>query len=294
MGVAAAATGVLALGFHGVGDALKALNDFQIDPTDAHLKKLNQTMQKIGPSGAEFVHFLDSLGPVMNELSNTARAGMFPGIEERHHASDAARPRGEADRRRARRRHRPAGGRGRQEPGGPEVPGVLQLARERREADPPRLGPHRRQHVRGHHQPVPGVHWRVGRFSEGLLEMSRSFAEWSRTLDTNQSFQKFLAYVDSAGPDALAFLGQLIQAIAAFAEAAAPVGSVMLPAMTELLKMFAEVAATPLGSTMIALGAAMSVYGRAVAIGTNLTTGLDKKFGMVNATALRTAFSFKR
>jgi hypothetical protein len=82
MGVAAAAAGVLALGFHGVGDALKALNDYQLDPTDAHLKKLNITMQKIGPAGAEFVHFLDSLGPVLNELSNTARAGMFPGIED--------------------------------------------------------------------------------------------------------------------------------------------------------------------------------------------------------------------
>jgi hypothetical protein len=34
MTVAAAAAGVLALGFNGIGDALKALNDYQLDPTD--------------------------------------------------------------------------------------------------------------------------------------------------------------------------------------------------------------------------------------------------------------------
>jgi hypothetical protein len=285
MGVAAAAAGVLALGFHGVGDALKALNDYQLDPTDAHLKKLNITMQKIGPAGAEFVHFLDSLGPVLNELSNTARAGMFPGIEDgitslMRLAPEVKRVVAEI------------------------ADGIGQLASE---GGKNLAGPKFREFFKWLESDAKPILLDMGRtvgnvfeglvnlflaftgesarFSKGLLDMSRSFAEWSRTLDTNQSFQNFLDYVDKSGPQALAFLGQLIQSLAAFVAAAAPVGSVMLPALTELLKIFAQVASTPLGSTLIALGAAMSVYGRSVAIGTNLTSGLETRFGMVNAQA---------
>jgi hypothetical protein len=293
MGVAAAAAGVLALGFHGVGDALKALNDYQLDPTDAHLKKLNITMQKIGPAGAEFVHFLDSLGPVLNELSNTARAGMFPGIEDgitslMRLAPEVKRVVAEI------------------------ADGIGQLASE---GGKNLAGPKFREFFQWLESDAKPILLDMGRtvgnvfeglvnlflaftgesagFSKGLLDMARSFAEWSRTLDTNQSFQNFLDYVDKSGPQALAFLGALIQSLAAVVAAAAPVGSIMLPALTELLKIFAQVASTPLGSTLIALGAAMSLYGRTVAIGTNLTSGLETRFGMVNAQAIKTTFSIR-
>lgn len=293
MTVAAAATGVLVLGFHGVGQALKALNDYQMDPTAEHLKKLQQTMQQIGPAGEEFVRFLDTLQPKLAMLANTSRAGMFPGIEQGLTSMMTLMP---------------------------EVrkvvvqlaAGIGELAKE---GGQNLAGPKFQDFFKWLETDARPILLDMGRtagnvfegltnlflafapesrsFSHGLLEMSRSFAEWSRTLDTNQSFQDFLHYVDSAGPQALAFLEQLIRALAAFAGAAAPVGSVMLPALTELLKVFAQLASTPFGSTLIALGAAMSVYGRAVAIGSNLTTGLDRKFGMINATALRTTFSLK-
>src|SRR5690348_16285521 len=49
--VAGTAAVTAGLAFNGVGDALKALNTYQIDPTDAHLKALNVTMEKLGPAG---------------------------------------------------------------------------------------------------------------------------------------------------------------------------------------------------------------------------------------------------
>jgi hypothetical protein len=218
MGVAAAATGVLVLGFNGVGDALKALNDYQIDPTDAHLKKLNITMQKIGPAGAEFVHFLDSLGPILSDLSNTARAGMFPGIEDgitslmrlapevKRVVADIADGIGQL------------ASEGGKNLAGPKFQEFFQVARVRRETDPPRHGPHFRQRVRGAHQPVHRVHRgeRAGSRPGCSTCLGRSPNGPARSTRTSRS-RTSSSYVDEAGPQALDFIGQLIQALAAFA-----------------------------------------------------------------------------
>jgi hypothetical protein len=38
------------LAFHGLGDALKALDAYQLEPTDANLKKFNETLGQMGPA----------------------------------------------------------------------------------------------------------------------------------------------------------------------------------------------------------------------------------------------------
>src|SRR5690348_10277200 len=80
MTVAGVAAGTLALGFHGIGTALKALNDYQLNPTDANLTKLHQSMQKLSVEGRDFVRFLDQLQGIGSGLSHTSQEGMFPGI----------------------------------------------------------------------------------------------------------------------------------------------------------------------------------------------------------------------
>jgi hypothetical protein len=131
------------------------------------------------------------------------------------------------------------------------------------------------------------------KFSNGLLEISRRFEHWAATLDQTEGFQHFLDYIDKSGPEALDFLGAIVNAFLAIVEAAAPVGNVMLPAFTDLLNVFAQVANTPLGSIFIALGAAMSVYGRAVAIGSNVTTGMNRNLGIANTEAIKNSFAFR-
>ena len=79
MGVSA---GVAGLALYGLGDALTALNVYQLDPTEANLKKLNAEMAKAGPAGREFVLFLDSLGPKLSDLQMVARAGFLPGLQQ--------------------------------------------------------------------------------------------------------------------------------------------------------------------------------------------------------------------
>jgi hypothetical protein len=74
--------GVAGLALYGLGDALTALNKYQLDPTAANLKTLNQEMAKAGPAGREFVLFLDSLGPKLTDLQMVARAGFLPGLQQ--------------------------------------------------------------------------------------------------------------------------------------------------------------------------------------------------------------------
>ncbi len=82
LGAARRGQGVAALAFHGIGDALDAVNAYHLDPTEKNLEAMNTALAGIGPAGAEFVTFLDSLRPRLEELQALARAGMFPGLED--------------------------------------------------------------------------------------------------------------------------------------------------------------------------------------------------------------------
>lgn len=59
LGAAAGAFGVTLLAVQGLGDGLKALDAYQLDPTAENLQKLQLQMDKLGPSGAEFVRYLN-------------------------------------------------------------------------------------------------------------------------------------------------------------------------------------------------------------------------------------------
>jgi hypothetical protein len=76
----ALAATVTTMAFNGIGDALKALNDYQIDPTEAHLRKLHETMAFIGPTGRDLVRVLDEMRNGFIGMSNLTRDKMFPGV----------------------------------------------------------------------------------------------------------------------------------------------------------------------------------------------------------------------
>src|SRR5690348_14149277 len=76
LGLAAAAAGVAALAFNGIGTALDAVNKYQLDPTAAHLKAMNIALEQVGPAGAQFVQFLQQMRPELSSLQDVAREGM--------------------------------------------------------------------------------------------------------------------------------------------------------------------------------------------------------------------------
>lgn len=277
MTVAAGAAGVMAIGFNGVGDALGALNDYQLDPTAEKLEKLEQEMDKVGETGEKFVLFLDSLSPQFRQLAETSREGMFPGVTAGLREVVELLP--EVDRVVAK-----------------VASGIGQLAKDagrglngegfadffeylENDARPilVTFGRSIGNFAEGIANMIVAFGPLSGEFSKGMLEMSRSFVAWSEGLKSSTGFAEFVDYVREAGPLALDFLGSLATTFVELLEAAAPVGSVALPILTGMLDVIGTLADTPLGPTVIAFAALTSAWGRLNAIAAITGSGVMAK-----------------
>ena len=262
LGAAGGGIATALLAFNGFGDALDALNDYQADRTAENLEKLNEQLRDLGPAGADFLAYIDSLGPKLQQLQMVARAGLFPGLES---GIDSMLVRL------------------------PEVRGLVRdiaealgglaadagndLAGERWEAFFDYLANDARPTLEDFARATGNVALGVsnllvafgpltGDVTGGLREMSQAFADWTAGLGANQGFQEFLAYVRESGPQAVDLLGSIAQAIAALAEAAAPYGAVVLPTLTALADAFTVIAGSDIGGPLVAGAAAMLAFSR--------------------------------
>ncbi|GHJ59128.1 hypothetical protein NOK12_16460 [Nocardioides sp. OK12] len=282
LGAAAGAAGVAVLAFNGIGDALGALNDAQIEPTEKNLEKVAQAMTKIGPAGADFVTFLDSIGPQLSAIQDTARAGLLPGVQEGLESLLLMGPRvqtivtnissalgemasnaGEAL----------AGPRFREFFSYIETtagPTLMEMGRT--------LG----NVTEGLANMMVAFHPASIEFTGGLERMTARFAEWSRGLEDNQGFQNFLDYLSDTGPQVVALLGSLVNALVGLGQAAAPIGAVVVPALTAVANAFAAIAASPVGAPILAAAAAFVALNRAMQIGSALYAGAAR--GMTSLT----------
>lgn len=264
--VGAVAAGTAALAFNGIGDALGALNDYQLEPTAENLAQLNDAMEKVGPAGQALVEYLDSLGPALAQIANSARGGLFPGVIEglqdfwtlAPQLNDVVRELGE---------------------------GMGQLTAEAGEGLSSERFADFFDYLETDAKPILIETGRtIGNvtdgllnmliafdpltddFSRGLLEMSRSFVAWSEGLSTSTGFQEFVAYVREAGPQTLDFLGSLALALVEITEAAAPVGAVMLPLLTTVVDVVGDLADTPLGPVTLGFLSLTAAWGRLNAV----------------------------
>lgn len=272
LGFAAAGAGVAALAFQGVGDALKATNDYAIDPSAANLTKMNEALAKIGPAGRDFVAFLQELRPKLQGLQDLAQAGLLPGVEDGIRDLMTLMPNVErivatisttmgdlfAE-----------AGSNLADPRWQEFFGFLET-----EARPTLLAL-----GRGVGNLVEGFAnlWMAfaplsDQFSKSFLQMSRDFAAWTDGLDQTEGFQEFLAYIEQNGPrvwDALSAIGDALLQIV---EAAAPVGSAALPVITALSKVIGTIADSELGPVVIGIVSLTSALSRLKALGTTMNT----------------------
>lgn len=266
VGTLAGALGVGVLAFKGMGDALKAVNKYDLEPTAANLQEMRVEMEKLGPDGAHFVRFVDDLSSQLSTLQMAAREGLLPGVEDgieallpmlprvRSIITDIASAMGDlaAD----------AGA----DLAGPEWRGFFDYLES--DAGPllTDFGRTLGNFANGFANLLVGFGPLTSDFSDGLLGMSEAFEQWSANLDDNESFQAFLDYLAEAGPNALAFLDSLVGALVALLRAAAPVGDVVLPTLTAMLDVIGALASTDLGTTFFAAAAGMAVYSRAAGL----------------------------
>lgn len=283
LGFAALGTGALVLGLNGVGDALKALDTYQLEPTAEHLKKLHETLLALGPAGGEFVLFLDQAEPRFKKLRALAEQGLLPGVEDgiqhvldlmpqlRDLTFNVSSTVGDLI---------AQAGDNLDDPKWREFFQFLQT-----EARPTLVETGKAAGNFGltFANLVEAFAPLEERFSKGLLENSRDLVKWSDDIEQTTGFQELVAYVEKNGPRALHTIGAFGDALLQIVEAAAPVGSVALPILTDVLHVVSAIADTPvIGSTLIGLAAAIGIYGRSLAL--LKTVGLRGNEGLLAST----------
>lgn len=82
LGVAAIAGGVAITAFQGVGDALEALNTYQLDPTAANLDAARDAMERLSPAAQELVQQVQNLRPELEGIRDASAEGLFPGVSD--------------------------------------------------------------------------------------------------------------------------------------------------------------------------------------------------------------------
>lgn len=278
LGAAAGGIGTAVLAFHGIADGLKAINEYQLEPTAENLSKLRIEMEKLGPAGAEFARYLDDLEPQMANLQKIARAGLFPGVED---GIDALLTRLPQVRRIV----------------FDLADGMGNLAREAGEglagdkftAFFDYLETDARPTLEAFSQSAGNVAEGVANllvafaplnrdFTQGLEGATEAFARWSRGLDENQSFQDFLQYVRESGPQVAQLIGAMASAIAGLIQAAAPLGQVVVLALTAMAKAFAAIAESPIGPPLYTAAAGLLAFNRAAALSGNLSDKMAASF----------------
>jgi len=73
-----------------------------------------------------------------------------------------------------------------------------------------------------------------GDIMNGLVDLTEAFANWGKSLDTNQGFQNFLDYVQENWPKVRAMLGAFVGAIENIIRAMAPLGGPVLTVLTAI------------------------------------------------------------
>ncbi len=284
LALAAGGAGVAVLAFQGIGDALKATNDYAIEPTSANFDKMQQSLSEISPAGREFVGFLQEIRPELQGLQDAAQEGLLPGAEEGIRQLMEVLPQAE----------QVVGTFG-------ESVGTL-LAEAGDNLNDPRWveffefieGEARTTLVDfgrslGNLAEGFGNLWMAfdplsDDFSASFLQMSRDFAQWSDGLSQTEGFQSFVEYIQANGPQAWETLGALGGALLEVVEAAAPIGAVALPVIEALADAIGALADTPLGPTVVGVLALTSAYSRLYAL--SRTAGTSSLGGLLNMTAL--------
>jgi hypothetical protein len=266
LGSAAGGIGVAILAFKGLGDGIKALDTYSLAPTIQNLDKLRAAEEKLGPAGTQFLKYLHDIEPQLRGLQDVARAGLLPGVEQgltdllqrlpmvrgivKSLSTEMGTLAAEAGHSLSSSEWRP----------------FFQYVRHEAAPTLDAFAHSAGNVVLGLANLLVAFAPLSQSFGGGLEQMTQAFADWSKHLDTNQSFQNFLAYVQRSGPEAIAFFGALAHAIIGITKAAQPWGNLVLPVLTEALNLFSAIANSDAGPALYATAAAMLVFGRAAKV----------------------------
>jgi hypothetical protein len=264
-GAAALGIGATVLAFKGIGDALEALDTYQLSRTPEDLAKVREEFAAIGPAGRDFVRYLDSIEPELRELQIQARNGLLPGAEEgldnlltmlpelRFLIKDTSKTVGDlmAD--------------GGESLAGEDFEAFFDYLRTDAAPTLDAMGRTVGNFALAFSNLLVGLAPATRDATGGILGWSEDLANASKNLDDNEGFQEFLDYIRDAGPAAADFFGSLAGLLGSVAQAAAPYGAVVIPVLTATADVLSLIAGSPAGPILVAAAAGLTLYGRAAA-----------------------------
>lgn len=273
LGVAALAGGTAIAAFQGVGDALKAVNEAALEPTQENLAAAGEELAKLSPAAQQLVMRLREIGPALKGLRDAAASGMFPGLIAGLDALEGRLPDVERiiDSVSSTLGDMLAGG------GASLASGRWDdffdfLATDASETLSD-LG-----HIVGDLTHGMAELWMAfsplnNDFSGWMVDVADSFDRWATGLDQTEGFQEFVDYIRENGPQVADTMGALGDAVLQIVEASAPLGGPVLQALEAIATVVATIADSDLGTPLIAGYAALRLLARG-----------QQAFGAVSAT----------
>jgi hypothetical protein len=263
---AAAGAGVAVMALNGIGDAMSAMDKYQLQPTAANLEALRVKLSELGPAGIDFVQFLDTIQPKLKALQDTAEAGLLPGLQE---GIDSVMT---------------------QFPIINDLFATLSstmgdLAASAGEAlTSPFWTDFLEDFSRSASDALSTMSEGIGNvitgfagmfqaflpvstdFNHELLKLTESFSAWGQGLSENQGFQDFIQYARDNGPAVAEAFAAISEALIGIVKAGAPIGHLLLPVITELAQGFAAIANSPAGPILFGMAAGLSALARSIAL----------------------------
>lgn len=263
LGFAAAGAGAMVLAFQGVGDALKAVNKAELQPTVENLQAAKVAMQNLSPEARDFVNTLHGLKGTGTELRNAAAGGFFPGLTQSLDILDVRVP--ETERIVNTLGHTV---------GDMIRKGAKSLASSEWDDFFDFLQNDARSNLKDTAQAAGNLAHALASlvvasdplsddFSGWLVDATHRLDQFTSGLDESASFQEFIAYVETNGPQVADTLGAVAQAGLDIVEAAAPLGGPVLKGLEAVAKVVSAIADSDLGTPLFAGLAAMTLFTRA-------------------------------
>jgi hypothetical protein len=267
--------------FQGLGDAVKAVDEYQLEPTAANLEKAEEAMAHLAPAAREFVMAFQEFQPVLTGIRDAAAEGWFPGLTDSLDDFERIAPLVE----RIFRRSGMAGG---------DI--VSDVAES---LDSSRWRPFMR--FIGEEAPTAmhSLATIMGDLTHGVAEMWMSFDpgndaflgwlgdvadgfdKWASSAEGREDIEGFLAYARENGPEVAELFTSLVGALSSIVQAAAPLGGPVLQGLTAVADVIKAIADSDMATPLLAAIAAMRVYARVAA----LATGVQVRFAAAQTTS---------
>jgi hypothetical protein len=265
-GAVAAASALLA--FRGVGDAVKAVQKYQDDPSLENLRAANKELDAMAPAAAQFVVQFQKAKPLLRDIQQSAARGWFPGLTSALGELDEVSPKLE----RILVRSGELGGflvkDGLESLGGERWEEFFDFVAEEVPSAEASLA-----RVMGDLTHGAAEMWMAfdpgnDSFIAWVEDVANSFDSWASSADGRQDVEDFLAYARENGPEVADFLSAVGGSLVAIVKAAAPLGGPTLQILTVMAETFEAFASSDIATPLIAGLAALRIYTRAAALAT--------------------------